>query len=32
LGHELRVADEVPDAGVDLGQGHPQLRRLLIGH
>jgi hypothetical protein len=31
-GHEPRVAGEVTDAGVDLGQAHPQLHRLLIGH
>ena len=28
--HQLGVAGEVTDAGVDLGQPHPQLRPLLL--
>ena len=30
--HQLGVPGEVADPGVDLGQGHPQLHRLLIAH
>ena len=30
--HQVGVALEVTDAGVDLGQAHPQLPGLLIGH
>jgi hypothetical protein len=30
--HQLGVAGQVTDTGVDLGQGHAQLHRLLIVH